>query len=101
MKYFFIILLLFLVSCHQANTPPVLQDTKNSQNHQEILPEENKKIVVIPHHNITNAQIEEFYKTLAQDYGDFKNIVIISPNHFFPSKEKYISSFPESGTYCF
>lgn len=41
-----------------------------------------KYFVVIPHHNLVNQEIDEFYKKIKNDYKNIKNIVIISPNHF-------------------
>lgn len=55
--------------------------------------------VVSPHHNLTYEAIHQQYKTLSER-TKFKNIVIISPNHF-AVWDRNFQSFEQDGTYCF
>lgn len=59
-----------------------------------------KVFTVIPHHNLADKSIGEYYDYLKKTYPNFENIVIISPNHFFRTNDSYIS-FPENKKYCY
>ena len=39
-------------------------------------------MAIIPHHMLTRATVDVFYKSLKQQYSYPDRIVIISPNHF-------------------
>ena len=41
-----------------------------------------KIFTVIPHHNLVDKNIDEFYSSLKGKYWKIDNVVIISPNHF-------------------
>lgn len=62
--------------------------------------ENDKLFVIIPHHNLVNNSIDEYYKYLRKKYWNFQNIIIISPNHFLRTKEAYIS-FPNNKELCY
>lgn len=67
-KLFFMIILILLISSCLI---------------QELILRVDKNIfAVIPHHNIVNKEIDDYYSLLKNKHGDFDNIVIISPNHF-------------------
>lgn len=41
-----------------------------------------KVFAVIPHHNLVNDSIDDFYSQLKEKHWNFDNIILISPNHF-------------------
>ncbi len=82
-KILFILCIFLLTACGQIE--------KNTENPQRFF-------AVVPHHNLANSYIDDFYETLAKKYPSTQNIVIISPNHF--GQEDMIS-FPKSGKFCF
>lgn len=57
-----------------------------------------KIFVVLPHHNLVDSEIDKYYSQLSQKYWSFKNIVIISPNHFWTENNIW---FPEKSNYCY
>lgn len=57
-----------------------------------------KIFVVLPHHNLVDSEIDKYYSQLSQKYWNFKNIVIISPNHFWTENNVW---FPEESNYCY
>lgn len=59
-----------------------------------------KLFVIIPHHNLVNNSIDEYYKYLRKNYWNFQNIVLISPNHFLRTNVPYIS-FPKEKKICY
>lgn len=63
--------------------------------------EDNKFFVVISHHNLINSQIDTYYAKIKQDHPNIKNIVIISPNHFYDNLDNSIESFTSDGKYCY
>lgn len=60
----------------------------------------NNVYALIPHHNLANKYIDEFYKEIKNTYGSFDTIVIISPNHFVRTQDDFIS-FPFDAKYCY
>ena len=58
----------------------------------------NTDFVVLPHHNLTYQALDEYYKKLWEK--NYKNIVIISPNHFATGNNK-MQSFQHNAKYCF
>ncbi len=70
---------------------------------ENILPDGGKSenyFVVIPHHSITSKNIDSFYQNISQKYKNIKNVVIISPNHFW-NGTSFLESFREDWAYCF
>ncbi|PID84594.1 AmmeMemoRadiSam system protein B [Candidatus Gracilibacteria bacterium] len=57
-----------------------------------------KFFAIIPHHNLANKSIQEFYTHISKHAPDIKNIIIISPNHF---GQEDMVSFPETGSFCY
>lgn len=60
----------------------------------------NKYFIIVPHHDITHQNIDNFYKNLSKKYKNIKNIVIISPNHYWEGSQ-FMESFRYKWTYCF
>ena len=81
---------LFIIICILSSCDTLLEREQSPENY--ISSED--LIAVIPHHNLVNQEIDEFYAHLSERYGIFENIIIISPNHFSRS-QSYFSSFPE------
>ena len=57
-----------------------------------------KIFVVLPHHNLVDSEIDKYYSQLSQKYWSFKNIVIISPNHFWTENKIWFSG---KSNYCY
>lgn len=57
--------------------------------------------VTIPHHNLIDKEIDKYYAELKKEKKYIKNIVIISPNHFYKTWDSNFESFPKSWKYCF
>lgn len=87
---------LFIIICILSSCDTLLEREQSPENY--ISSED--LIAVIPHHNLVNQEIDEFYAHLSERYGIFENIIIISPNHFSRS-QSYFSSFPEDWEYCY
>ena len=58
----------------------------------------NTDFVVLPHHNLTYQALDSYYEKLWEK--KYKNIVIISPNHFATGNNK-MQSFQYNAKYCF
>ncbi len=56
--------------------------------------------VVIPHHSITDKNIDAFYKDISKKYENIENIVLISTNHYL-EWTGFFESFKQNWTYCF
>lgn len=115
-KIYLLIILLFLTSCSWQDvllkassffSKITNQKTENINEQTYTLNTENIKkpvkgkiniYTVIPHHNLVNNDIDEFYKNLYEKYKSFDNIVLIWPNHYTTDLD---SGFLEDWKYCF
>jgi len=66
----------------------------------QFLTNKEEVFAVVPGISQSNGKIENFYKDLAEKYGDFDTIVLITPNTNF-DKNAYYEAFPENGKYCY
>lgn len=76
-KVLLFLLFLLISSCSKQE---LILDEKNILDDVNVVDE--KYFAVIPHHNLVNSEIDNFYRNLQNKYNDFDNIVIVSPNHF-------------------
>lgn len=62
---------------------------------------EKPDIVVLPHHGITGANIDDFYKKISEKNPNYQRIVIISPDHFGKIQTNIESSPQNLKKWCF
>lgn len=84
-----LLLLLFLFKNINVN----IKNNYDTKNNKDI-----RIYTIIPHHNLVDIEIDNYYSYLKWKYNDFDNIFIISPNHF--SMENYLG-FKENKEYCY
>jgi len=71
----FIFMILIISSCSKQEL--ILNENKETE-----VTKNEKYFTIIPHHNLVDEKIDEYYNYLKNKYNNFDNIIIISPNHF-------------------
>lgn len=80
-----ILFLVMITFCYKESKSPFLQ-SKDDVNTFEF--------AIAPHFLIGYSKVEDFYKLIYQKYWKKKNIVLISPNHF------WVGDFFQNQTFC-
>jgi len=100
----FIFIIFSLFSCaenkHFLSTNKKIVKVENQTKNLENPIKKQNYFVVVPHHSITAKNIDNFYKNISKKYKNIKNIVIISPNHYWEWRG-FLESFKQDWNYCF